>query len=139
MTVKNAQAKTLVKWVHQVIYNILVTKYLDKKALDSMDLWSEKLASIAWEISESYYWTIGNTPGWYVFIRDMILNLASVIYRKVITVNKQRQVNIDKFWKNSSQVSHDYAVENLVYVYKTGIYHKLGYEKYGPYKSISTK
>ena len=55
MTVKNAQAKTLVEWVHQVIYNILVTKYLDKKALDSMDLWSEKLASIAWEISEYYY------------------------------------------------------------------------------------
>ena len=69
----------------------------------------------------------------------MILNLASVVYRKVVTVNKQLQVNIDKFCKNSRQVSHDYAVENLVYVYKTGIYQKLGYEKYGPYKSISIK
>ena len=34
MTIKNTQANTLLEWVHQVILNMLVTKYLDNNIFD---------------------------------------------------------------------------------------------------------
>ena len=32
------------------------------------------------------------------------------------------------------QVTHDYTIHNIVYVELTGIYHKLDYRKWGPYR-----
>ena len=69
-----------------------------------------------------------------VFGRYMIFNLASVIKWKVITAQKQHQVDIDYARKNSKQVRFEYTVGNLVYVGISGIYHKIDYNKYGPYK-----
>ena len=55
----------------------------------------------------------------------MIFNLTSDFDWIVITAKKQEQVNIENVCKNARQVSHEYAVGDLVYVGMTGIYHKL--------------
>ena len=46
-TIKKPQANALVERVHQVILNMLVTKYLDEKVFDHIDPWGETLASVA--------------------------------------------------------------------------------------------
>ena len=63
----------------------------------------------------------------------MIFNLTSVVYWRVITAGKQRQVDIYNFQENAMQVTHEYAVGDIVYVEMTGIYRKLDYKKQGPY------
>ena len=73
------------------------------------------------------------TPDQAVFGRDMLFNLASVIDWQVVTPEKQRQVDIDNVIENAKQVTHDYAIGNLVYVKITCIYGKLEYSKQGPY------
>ena len=44
--IKNPQAKSLVEQVYQVLYNILVTKYVDNKLFYYIYTWDETLASI---------------------------------------------------------------------------------------------
>ena len=56
------------------------------------------------------------TPVQVVFGRYMIFNLAPVVDWRVITSNKQGQVDIDNVQENFRPVMHDYAVRDLVYV-----------------------
>ena len=65
------------------------------------------------------------TPDQDVFVRDIIFNLASVLYWRVITAKKQRQVDIDNVQENARRFMHNYAVGDLVYVGMTGIYRKI--------------
>ena len=93
--------------MHQVILNVLVTKYLDKKFFDYIYPRSETLAFISCNISASYHRTIMPTPGLAVFGRDKLFNLASVVdWRFATAANQfvdwlfanaanQRQVDID--------------------------------------------
>ena len=76
--------------VHQVILNVLVTKYLDKKVFDYIYPLGETLAYIAWEIRASYHRTIMNTPCQAVFGRDKLFNLAPVVDWRVATAENQR-------------------------------------------------
>ena len=69
----------------------------------------------------SYHHTIVDTPVQAVFGREIIFNLMPVVECQVITAKKQWQVNIDNSHKNSRQVSHDYAIYDIVYVDMTGI------------------
>ena len=100
-----------------------------------MYTWGETLASIPWVIRASYHHNIQATPGQAVFGRDMIFNLTSVTYGQVITAAKQRKVDIDNVQENSKQVTHDYTIDDLVYVEMTGIYQKLGYSKQVPHRN----
>ena len=74
-----------------------------------------------------------STPGKYVFGRDMLFNLASVVDWRVVTAAKQRQVDIIDVRENTKRVTHDYAIGGQVYVEITGVYHKLDYGKQVPY------
>ena len=74
------------------------------------------------------------TPGQYIFFRDMLFNLASVVDWQVVTDAKQRQVDIDNVRENAKQVMHDYTIGDLFYVEMTGIYRKLDYKKQGTYR-----
>ena len=74
------------------------------------------------------------TPGQYVFGRDMVFNLTSVVYWQVVTDAKQRQVDIDIFREIAMQVTHEYAIGNWVYVEMTGIYRKPHYTKQKQYR-----
>ena len=47
MTVNNPQAHSLVDCVHQVMYNMLATKDIDKKVFDYIYIWVETLSYIA--------------------------------------------------------------------------------------------
>ena len=93
MTIKKPQANYLLEQVHQVIFNMLVTKDIDKQVLDYIEPWGKKLVYIAWAISDSYHHTIGTTPDQSGFGRDMIINLTSVLDWKFRTSRKQRNAN----------------------------------------------
>ena len=67
--IKNPQANALVKWLHKVILNMLVTKDIDIRVFDHIDPWGENLAYIAWAIRDSYHRTIMATLGQDVFGR----------------------------------------------------------------------
>ena len=62
-TINNPQSNSLVERVHQLIFNMLVAKYLYNKVFDCIYLWGETIASIAWAIRASYHRTTGASPG----------------------------------------------------------------------------
>ena len=97
--VNNPQDNATVERLHQIMYNIVVTKYIDNKLFDYIDPWGKTLAYIAWAIRASYHHTIGAKPYQYVFGRDTIINLVSVFDWRFIIYNKQGQVNIDSVCK----------------------------------------
>ena len=51
--IENPQDQGLVEWVHQVILNMLVTKYLDNNVFEYIYPWGETLVSIEWDMRES--------------------------------------------------------------------------------------
>ena len=93
--IKNPQANALVEQVHQVILNMLAIKDLDNKVFDYIYPWGESITYIEWAIRASYQYTIHIIPVQAVFGRDMIPNLTSVVYWRVINYMKQWQVGID--------------------------------------------
>ena len=72
-------------------------------------------------------------PGQAVFGGGMLFNFTSIIDFHIVTARKQGKADIDNVRKISRQVMHDYAVGDLAYVEKTGIYHKSDNNKQGPY------
>ena len=79
ITTKNPQDNVPVERVHQVRFNMLVTKDIDNKIFDHIYPWGENLAPISWAVRASYRRTIMATPGQAVFVKNMIFNLASVV------------------------------------------------------------
>ena len=110
-TIKNPQSNSPVERVHQVILNMLVTKDIDNKVFDHIDPWGETLAAIAWAIIASYHHTIMATPCQYVVGRDILFNLASVLYCQFVTAADQKQVDIYKAREDSRQFTHNYAID----------------------------
>ena len=74
--------------MHQVILNIIVTKYLDNKIFDHIDPWGETLESIAWAIIYFYHCNIMFTPVQALFGKYIIFNLVSVVSLRVIITAK---------------------------------------------------
>ena len=64
--VENPQANAPAEQVHQLILNMLVTKYIDKKVFDYINPWGETLASIAWSIRDYYHRNIMSLPKKYL-------------------------------------------------------------------------
>ena len=93
--IKNPQANAMVERVHKLILNMFVTKDIGNKVFDHIDPLGETLAYIAWAIRASYHRTIMDTTGQAVFGRDMLFNLVSIVYCRVVTSVKQCQVDID--------------------------------------------
>ena len=119
--------------VHKVILIMLVTKDIDIRVFNHIDPWCGDLAYIAWAIRDSYHRTIMATLGQDVFGRWKIISLASFIDWKVVSTEKQRQVDIDNCQQKSMQVTHEYEIGNQVSAEMTGIYHKREYKKQGSY------
>ena len=112
---------------------MIVTKDLDNNIFDHIYPWGEILSYIAWVIRASYHRTIISTQGKAIFVRDMLINLASVVDWLVANAAKQQQVDIYNFRGNTMQVMHNYAIGDQVYMEMTGIYRKLNYIKQGLY------
>ena len=64
-----------------------------------------------------YRRTLNSTPGKSEFVRDIIFNLMTIVYWQVTAAGEQRSAKLG----------------NLVYLDKTGIYHKIYYKKREPY------
>ena len=84
-SIKNAHSNALVERVHQVIYNLIVTKNLDKTLYNCIDYWGEILATVVWEVREYCHCTLSFTPGQVIFGRGMLFNLMSIVDWCVIT------------------------------------------------------
>ena len=56
--IKNPQDNTMVEQVHQLIFNIFVTKDISNKVFDYIDPWDETLEYISWMIRAYYHRTI---------------------------------------------------------------------------------
>ena len=115
--------------MHQLILHMPVTKYLDKKLFNYIDPWYETLSSIAWAIRASCYCTNMNTLVQAIYDREMILNLASVVYWQVITAVKKQKGGIDNIQENARRLTNDYIISDQFYVEMTGIYCKLYHKK----------
>ena len=76
-TVKNPQANAILERVHQVLGDMLRTKELQKHTFDTVDPWSDILASVAWAIRSTHHTTLQASPAQLVFSRDMLLNVSS--------------------------------------------------------------
>ena len=87
-TFNKPQANALLGQVHQVIFNIIVSKDLDNKVFDHIYPWGETLAYIELAISASYRRTILATPDQSAFHRDILFNLAPVVDWRVVTAVK---------------------------------------------------
>ena len=94
----------------------VVKKDLVNKIFNNIDPWGETLAYIAWTIRSSYQRTIMATPGQSVFVRDIIINLASVIDWQVVAAANKQQVDIGNVQENARRITHDYAIGNRVYI-----------------------
>ena len=110
--------KHFVDHIHQVIYNMILTKDLDRKLYYYIYTWDLTLDSVVWAIKACYHHSFGLTPVQAIFGRDMLLIITSLVYWYVVTSINQRQVDIDNSCKKSRLVRHDYAAGNIVYVEK---------------------
>ena len=61
--------------MHQIIYNMLVTKDPERNLFEYICPWIEILASIAYEIKDSYPRTLVFMPGLSVYVKDVLFNL----------------------------------------------------------------
>ena len=76
--IKKYQANALVERLHQIIYNMIITKDIDRKAYDYIYPWVDNLTSIALLIREFYHWTFGFISGKAVFGRDILFNIMLI-------------------------------------------------------------
>ena len=89
ITVRNPQANAIVKWIHQVIGNIIRTFELESNYLDDDVSWAGILATTVFAVRSTYHTTLKKPPGHLVFRHDMIFNIQHVTNWEFIRQNKQ--------------------------------------------------
>ena len=90
-TVGNPQANGPLEQVHQVIHNMIVTKYIKTRTVDYINTWGEILTSVSWAIRALHHSKLYALPNQLIFGRKMIFNLISVIYLRVIHAREQKK------------------------------------------------
>ena len=70
-----SQANAIVERVHQVISNIIRTIKLENNYINEEDPWKGILSATAFAVCSTFHTTLRNTPGQFVFGRDMLLNI----------------------------------------------------------------
>ena len=84
---KNLQSNTPVERIHQVIYNMFVTKYIDNKKYDCIDPWGCTIDSFSWAIRSLYYFNLDyNNQGPYI-ITEVFINGTGRVHRG--SINKK--------------------------------------------------
>ena len=94
ISIKNPQSNTLVERIKQVIYNMFSTKDIDSIVYDYLYPWEGNIALFTWVIIAYYHLTLGFTSGQAMFGRDMLFNLMSIVYWRILTTRNKRQVDI---------------------------------------------
>ena len=95
-TIKNSQANSILKKVHQAFITMLRTKNLQKYDFDDIDPWDELLISVAWSICRTHHTTLQATPDQLVFGRDMLLHLKLIVDWEATRLRIQKDVNRNK-------------------------------------------
>ena len=122
--------------VHQVVGDMLRTHDLNNHDFDELDPWGSILQEIAWVIRSIHHTTNKASPGQLVFGRDMLFNIPYIPNWENIRAQKQLLTNKNTITENKKRISHDYAVNDNVLIYRDGIFRKLDGPFLGPYKII---
>ena len=112
---------------------MLLTKNLSQQTLDYIDPFGSILASVAWAVHSSYNNSTDATAAQFVFGRDMMFNISTLVNWKELSLKKQALVDKANLRENKHRIDYDYQVDDLVYVTKDGIFKKLDSPKKGPY------
>ena len=112
---------------------MLKTKDLVNVEFNELDMWNPILASVAYTIRCSHHSTLKATPGQLVFRRDMLLDLKFKPNYNEMWAQKQN-INYDNVRENSKRASHNYKVDEYVYIIRDGQYRKLEGDKQGPFQ-----
>ena len=135
-SVKNPQANAILERVHQVLGDMLRTKELQKHTFDTVDPWSELLASVAWAIRSTHHTTLQASPAQLVFSRDMLLNVKFIADWEAIRLRKQDLIDKNNARENSLRVDYDYQIGDQVLITSKDITRKLNCPTKGPFRII---
>ena len=89
------------KEIHQVIFNMIVTKYFFRKVHTYIEPWGEELATVVWSIKEYYHHTLGFPTGQAVFGQDIPFNLTPIVDWCVVTARKHQKPTLTMFAKTT--------------------------------------
>ncbi len=115
---------------------MLRTKELQKHTFDTVDPWSELLASVAWAICSTHHTTLHASLAQLVFSRDMLLNIKFIADWEAIMLRKQDLIDKNNTRENSLRVDYDYQVGDLVLITSNDITRKLNCPAKGPFRII---
>ena len=87
-TIQYPQANVILEHVHQILGDMLRTKNLQQYDLDTLDPWSDILASVVWAIRSTHRSTLKASPAQLVFNRDMLLNIKFIADWESIRLRK---------------------------------------------------
>jgi hypothetical protein len=132
ITVRNPQANAIVKWVHQVIGNIVRTFELENNYLDDDDPWKGILSATAFAVQSTFHRTLQNTSGQLVFGHDMILNVKPEANWEYIHVWRQNIIIKNNKAENAKRIPHTYNIGDRVLL-KRGTENKYERSYQGPF------
>ncbi len=117
---------------------MLRTKELQKPTFETVDPWSELLASVAWAICSTHHTILQASPAQLIFSRDMLLNMKFIADWEAIRLRKQDLIDKNNTRENSLRVDYDYQVGDQVLVLITSkdITRKLNCPTKGPFMII---
>ena len=97
---------------------MLLTKNLSAQILDYIDPFGSILASVAWAVHSSYNNSTDATAAQFVFGRDMMFNISTLVNWKELSLKKKALVDKANLRENKHRIDYDYQVDDLVYVTK---------------------
>jgi hypothetical protein len=122
-----------VERVHQGISNIIRTFELESNYLDEEDPWKGILSATAFAVKSTFHTsTLRNTPGQFVFGRDMKFNIEHEANWEFIRKRKQQLIEKNDKAENAKCIAHTYNIGDKVLVRRgTENVYEAPYE--GPY------
>ena len=110
--------------VHQVIGDAICSMELHTKHCDDVTIHAV-LQNVAYGLRATYHSSIAASPGQLVFGRDMVINSIYLANWKNLATRRQTQIHHNNVSENKSRISHDYNINDLVYIRKSAVEQKL--------------
>ena len=123
-TIKNPQANSILKRVHQVLMTMLHTAKLDMAMSVVPSDIDAFLTNTAWAICSTYHMVLTASPGAAIFGRDMLFDIPYIVDWNKIGEYRQRQTDHNTERENRLRIDYDYKIGDKVIVRKNGILRK---------------
>ena len=130
-TIKNPQANAIVERLHLTMADSIRSMELHKRPFDETSSHGI-LQAVAWGIRSTFHTALRASPGQVTFGRDMIINATYVANWKNIMDRRKASMLKDNLRENAKRISHDYKINDRVYVTSFDVKQKL-HSKEGPY------